>query len=87
MRTRLEGHEEGRTGGLVPRARQSSRAAASAWGPPMRGVETLADRLAVPNQDRADQRVGADPAAPPAASSSAPSEVHPIVFCNDGRHD
>ena len=45
------------------------------------GVKALADHLAVADDDRADQRVRAHPAAPALRQLQGPTEVDPILVC------
>ncbi|HYX83628.1 MAG TPA: hypothetical protein VE777_01540, partial [Gaiellales bacterium] len=50
------------------------------------GVEALADYLAVADQDRADERIGTNPAAAAIGERQGPAEVDPILLCDHGGH-
>ena len=82
----LERHVHGRAGGV--------RAALAAVvdrrdlgvGTAQLGVKALADRLAVADQHRAHERVGADPAAAALGELERPLELEPVLRCDHHGH-
>ena len=82
----LESHVQGRPRRVVSPGAAVVQGRDLGVGPAQPGVEPLADRLAVAHQHGADERVGADPAAAALGQLQRPSEVEPVLCCDDVGH-
>jgi hypothetical protein len=81
----FEGHVQGRAGRvLVPLARIGDRGALGVRASEL-GVEALADYVIVPDENRADERVRADPPAAPLRELQRSAQVSRFLFGADLR--
>ena len=82
----LEGHVQGRPRWVLSPGAAVVQGRHLGVGPAQPGVEPLADRLAVAHQHGAHERVWADLAAAALGQLQRPSEVEPILCCDDVGH-
>jgi hypothetical protein len=79
----LEGHVQRRAREvLAPLTRVGDRGALGVRAAQF-GMEALADQLVIPDQNRADERVRADPSAAPLRELQGPAQVSRFLFGAD----
>jgi hypothetical protein len=86
VRARLEADVERRARGIPAAASALLERRDLGVGAAELGVKALADRLAFPDQDSPDHRIGTDPPAPPLGELERPTKERSILLCSDSGH-